>query len=231
MDIMSCASTRSSPLLDLDHKFLLERANIPLETIVGCSNWVIVFILEIARLDRWKKEADKAHRLSIIELTNRANQIKRLLGDKLAEIENEPLFKNSLEHPSGMVSEYTTINKLYALSAITYLHVVVSGAYPELPEIRESVSRTIVIFQTLKKATLLRNLVWPFCISGCLALEGQYTFFRDLISAAEVTESTVGTCLDALKIMEECWETRKACSYNCDWVSIMNKWGHPVLLL
>lgn len=231
MDIISCTSTRSSPLLDLDHKFLLERTDIPLKTIAGCSNWVLLLILEIARLDSWKKEADKAHRLSIMELTDRANQIKRLLGDKLAEIENKLLFENSLQHSSGIVSEHTKINKLYALSAITYLHVVVSGAHPELPEIRESVSRTIATFQTIKKAKLLRNLVWPFCITGCLAVEGQYATFRDLISAAEVTELSVGTCVDALKIMEECWETRKACSYNCDWASIMNKWGHPILLL
>ena len=87
---------------------------------------------------------------------------------------------------------------------MTYLYVVISGAYPELPEVRESVSKTIDAFQSLADPTLLPYLVWPFCISECLALNGQYTIFRDLVSIAGVTQSTIGTCFEAFKIMEEC---------------------------
>ena len=72
--------------------------------------------------------------------------------------------------------------------------------------------------------------VRPFCISGCLALDEQHGIFRSLVSAADITKSTVGTCLEVLKIMEECWEIRKSSPCNFDWVSIMNKRGHYVLL-
>ena len=124
----------------------------------------------------------------------------------------------------------TEITKIFALSAMTYLHVVVSGAHPELPEIMASISKTVAAFQRLTDKKMLRNLVWPFCISGCLAREEQHGIFRDLISAAEITQSTIGTCLEAFKIMEECWEARKTCSCNYDWVSVMNKRGQYVLL-
>jgi hypothetical protein len=79
---------------------------------------------------------------------------------------------------------------------MTYLHVAISGAYPELPEIIESVSKTIDAVQSLTDAKLLQNLVWPFCISGCLALDRKHTIFQGLLSAAGITQSTVGTCLE-----------------------------------
>ena len=223
IDIISCASTRSSPVLELDHKFLLERAGIDLEALTGCRNWAMIFIFEISLLDKWKKEAEKAYKLSFVELTKRGGQIAAHLREKLADIDN---------NTSGIVpaSASSEITKIFGLSAMTYLYVVISGAYPELPEIMESVSKTIDAFQSLTDPKLLRDLVWPFCISGCLALEGQQAIFRDLLTTAEITQSTVGTCFEAFNIMEECWKARKTCLSNCDWVSAMDKRGHYVLL-
>jgi hypothetical protein len=234
-DIISCASTRSSPFLGLDHKLILERAGIHLENLTGCENWAMVFIFEISLLDKWKKEAERAYKLSIVELTKRGSQIEERLQERLADIENRP--KSSIGASSGnssgilSASVHTEITKIFALSAMTYLHVVISGAYPEVPEITKSVSKTIHAFQSLTDAKLLQNMAWPFCISGCLAFDRkQHTVFRDLVSTAEITQSTVGTCLEALKIMEECWEVRKKCSDNYDWVSVMDKRGQYVLL-
>ena len=230
-DIISCASTRSSHFLLLDHKVMLESAEIRLESLTGCRNWAMLFIFEISLLDKWKKEAEKGHRLSILELTKRGSQIRRRLWDRLVDTENVP-FGSSQGNNPGIISASTSteITKIFALSAMTYLHVVISGACPELPEIIDSVSQTIDAFKRLTDKKLLRNLVWPFCISGCLALDRQQAIFRDLMSAADITQLTIGTCFEAFKIMEECWEMRKSCSYNCDWVSVMNKRGHYVLL-
>ena len=226
-DIISCASTRSSHFLLLDHKIMLENAGVHLETLTGCRNWAMVFIFEISSLDSWKKEAEKTHKLSVVELTKRGGKIEKRLRERLADTDNESSIAAS---GTLMAATYTQITKIFALSALTYLHVVMSGACPELPEIIDSVSKTTDAFQRLPDKKLLRNLVWPFCISGCLALEGQQTVFRELVSAADITQSTVGTCFEAFKIMKECWEMRKTCSYNCDWVSVMNKRGYCVLL-
>ena len=231
-DIIACASARSTTYLRLDHKVLLDRAGIHLETLIGCENWAMIFILEICLLDNWKREAETTSELSDVELAKRGRQIEERLRDRIADIESTP--------PKATYSGYTVripsantnteITKIFALAAMTYLHVVVSGPYPELPEIRESVSKTITAFESLTDAKLLRYLVWPFCVSGCLALEVEQTVFRSLVSAAQIAQSTIGTCFEAFKIMEECWETRKSCLYNCDWVFVMNKRGRYVLL-
>ncbi|KIN02836.1 hypothetical protein OIDMADRAFT_119171 [Oidiodendron maius Zn] len=227
LDIISCASTRSSHFLELDHKLMLGLDSIQLENIMGCSNWVVTFIFEISLLDGWKRKAEKAQKLSAIELTKRGKQIDVGLRKRLADDDNRP----SREHFSDGASPSTSIEitRIFALSAMTYLHVVISGAYPELPEIQESVSKTIHALQNLTDPKWLRRLVWPFCVSGCLALDGQKSMFRDLLPAAEITKSSIGTCPEAMKIIEECWEMR-ASLHNCDWVCVMNKWGHHILL-
>ena len=51
----------------------------------------------------------------------------------------------------------------------------------------EDVLVTVHTFKGLKDSRLLQNLVWPFCISGCLILEKYYNFFRGLVSRAGIT--------------------------------------------
>ena len=222
-DIISCASARSYHALPLDHKVLLERADIHLETLTGCQNWAISYILEVSMLDSWRKEAERSRQLSIVELARRGGEIEKRLRQRLADSENNLSMKLFELTPAPTCE----ITNLFALSTMTYLHVVMSGAYPELPEVRESVSKTVYYFQRLTDPKLLRHVVWPFCITGCLALEGQQAIFRDLLSAAEITESSIGTCFEAFRVVEECWKSREA---NCDWGSAMGKLGRYILL-
>jgi hypothetical protein len=209
IDIISSASTRRTPFLDIDHGQALSNLGISLESITGCQNAITALIYEIPSLDRWKEESQAAHRLSIIDLAERGRQIEERLRQELVDMDNMPLTGPSLWNRSGRQTAPSNheISKLFALSAIIYLHVVISGAHPELSEIAEAVSQTVVVFKSLRDRRLLHSiLVWPFCISGCLALGEQQSFFRDLLSVAGITESTMGTCFEAFKIMEECSE-------------------------
>ncbi|RJE24543.1 hypothetical protein PHISCL_03130 [Aspergillus sclerotialis] len=232
-DIISCASTRRVPFLDIDHLHVLKNLSIPLESITGCRNSIMALIHEVSLLDRWKEECQAAHRLSIIGLAERGRQIEERLRKELASMGTKLSKGLQVCNHAGVppAPSHPEVSKLFALSAIIYLHVVISGAHPELPEIAEAVSQAVSVFQGLHDRSLLQGiLVWPFCISGCLALQDQQSFFRDLFYSTGVTESSIGTCFEAFKIMEECWEARKARSSSCDWVSIMNRRGYCVLL-
>ncbi|KAH8812836.1 fungal-specific transcription factor domain-containing protein, partial [Xylogone sp. PMI_703] len=227
LDVIACASIRSTPFLELDHKSVLETAGIPLADLVGYENWVMVVILEISKLDNWKRESENARRLSMVELVNRGNHIEKRLKEKLAIIESTV---SARELPGKVVGSTSTgITKIFALSATTYLHAVLSGANPELPEIRSSVLKTIVAFQNLTDSKLLQKSAWAFAITGCLAVEEQYTLFRDIILAADI-KTNIGPISEAIMIMEDCWQMRKTFSGNCDWVSAMMKRGHQTLL-
>lgn len=232
-DITSSASTRRAPFLDIDHVQVLNNLDIDLESIAGCRNSIMALIHEISALDRWKEESETARRLSIIDLAERGRQIEDLLRKELASMGTKLSTGLSVCNHAGVppAPSHPEVSKLFALSAITYLHVVLSGPHPEIPEISEAVSQTISVFKGLKDRRLLQGiLVWPFCISGCLAQHEQQSFFRDLFYATGITELSIGTCFEAFKIMEECWEARRTRSSNYDWVSIMNQRGHSVLL-
>lgn len=231
-DIISCASTGLPPFLNINHALVLESLGIRLESLMGCRTSVMVLIFEVSSLYWWKKKAQETQKLSLRDLAERAAQIEKRLRHEIEDINNTLSTGGLSWNSSGILPAPppTEISKVFALSAMTYLHVIVSGAYPELPEVIKSVSDTIITFKSLKDPRLLQNMVWPFCVSGCMARREEQELFRDLASAAQVTQSTLGTCFEALKIMEECWEARAINSCSIDWVSVMNKRGNYVLL-
>lgn len=133
VDIFSGVSTRSRLLVDLDHKYLLERRDVCLEHLGGCKIWVIVLILEILQLDIWKREATRTQTLSIVELVRRGHVIERRLQEELVNIDHHTSLAAFIGHSFGL-STSIEITKVFAFSAMTYLQVVISGAHPKLPE-------------------------------------------------------------------------------------------------
>ena len=241
LDIMAAASTRCRPILGIDHSLVVEKLEIDLNNITACENWVIILILEISRLDTWKSEAEANHKLSIVELARRGHEIRERLRRPLADIDlrqrlSEIDIPSSTKFSPKDLSKLQTrrnhleTTKIFALSAVTYLNVVLSGANPDLPEITESVSNTIAAFKTIEDLKLLSNLAWPFCVTGCLALKEQYSTLRGLMSAANAKTRDLRTYAKAFEIIEECWRARQAGSREIDWVSVMENSGCYVLL-
>lgn len=232
LDIISCASTRSQPFLDLDHQSILQALDVDSRGFLGCDMTVMILISEISQLDNWRRKVSECQKLSIVELAKRGSQIEKRIREKLAEFEDTSSSRKSPNSHSGslLMQAYTDINRIYALAAIVYLHVVISGAHPELPEVKEGVSRTLAALKSLADKELLVHAVWAFCISGCLAVEHQQASFRELLSAAMITKSTVGTFAEAFHIMETCWDMRRNGSCSCDWLSAMDKLRRHVLL-
>ncbi|CZS97029.1 related to C6 transcription factor [Rhynchosporium graminicola] len=232
-DIIASTSTRSEPSINFDHRQIMNELGINMQSLFGCSNRIIELILDIAYLDSWKKECEKNRRLSVVELVKRGAKIEEDLRQYIDNVETENPLGNILTKATNSYasSAHTEITHIFALAAHTYLHVVISGAHCELREIADSVSQTVNAFKVMSDPQLLRNLVWPFCVTGCLASREKQPFFRELISAAGITSSTLGTCWQAFEIIEECWEARKTTSYNCDWAFVMNRRSCHILLV
>jgi Fungal specific transcription factor domain len=118
------------------------------------------------------------------ELAQHAVSIGQRLQDGLAARLKAPPLPPQADPYGSHSLESRGVTKVFACAALTYLHVVLLGAYPELPEIRESVLRTIEAFRELSDARKVSNLVWPFCIAGCMALTQNEDDFRDIASSA-----------------------------------------------
>lgn len=233
-DVISYASNNFD-ITHTNHRQLLEYHDIHLEQFMGCENWVMMVIMEISILNHWKLSRERAGLLSTIDLARRAIDIEKVLKSGLEGTikSGKPVSSSDAHWPldRNWGSRRTaTVTKAFAYASTTYLHVVVSGAIPELPEIRDSVSQTIEEFKEMLHPLEIESLVWPFCVTGCMATEGQRDFFTDLISSAKISGSSSGQTWKAFQIVKECWRLRSTDSGNADWKSAMESLGYRVLL-
>ena len=239
LDILACASTRSTPILEIDHIQVLTRLGITTGRIIGCQNSVMALIYEIILLENWKVESQANHTLSIVELAKRGTHIEHRLRQQLANLDSTKSIpqRASFSPMVQSIPSQITATKAYALAAIAYLHIVISGPHPELPEIARAVSDAVTLFRSAQDdPKLLLNIIWPLCVVGSMVIESQQTFFRQLPAFFAQNTADGGslplksTLLEALKIMEQCWHARKTLQVDCDWASIMDQTNCHVLL-
>lgn len=230
-DIISSASTRSEPRIGGCVELLeADGCNIQLDKMMGCENWALISIAKISKLALWRTEREERGLLSMVELFNRAAHIESALKRGLAE----NLRSAELTGPIASKRAVSIITRIFASSALTYLHIVTYGAKPELHEIRDSVSMSITALTELPDPLLLRNIVWPFCVTGCMALKEQESAFSDLIIEAKLDVNTLGAEWKVFTILKECWKGRGRYSQVADgwpWCSAMSRLGYKVLLV
>lgn len=227
-DIIATASTRSRPFLYNNFEYL---GNIELDKVMGCENWVIILIAQISNLEIWKRDMQKTGRLSIIELSTRGSEIAKLLNNGLAS-QTICSANSAFAKSPGQYSP--VITRIFAYAAITYLHTVVSGSYPELVETKASVSMTMTALGSLPAPHLLQDLVWPFCVTGCMASRDYEPFLSDLVMAAGEDAKCPGNYWKAFEVIKECWRLREIGGDDekgVDWVSAMDSLGFQVLLV
>jgi hypothetical protein len=186
-----------------------------LDKVSGIQNQILIFIGKIACLDSWKRTSQSNGTLSIIELVKRATRLETELRQALDEFSKEQETSTAQDRPPfpylkplAVYSDYVT--EFYGRSALIYLHVIVSGPCPELPEIRENFALSMDLLRRLPTPLLPRSMWWAVLITGSLALEGdEQTLVRNIIAGAGVNESSVGFGYNVLKVLEECWRRRR----------------------
>ncbi|KAM0666268.1 hypothetical protein ACQRIU_004123 [Beauveria bassiana] len=233
LDIIAAASTRGEHFLDIDHVKELENLGTSVQSMMGCSNTTMALICQISALERWKKDAQAAHKLSVVDLVRRGAKIEDQLRQEMVGITGVSAEAGlSRESSSELPARPThpAVNRVYVLAGTIYLHSILSGAHPHLPEIKQAVAAVLEALMDLRSSVLLQSLSWPFCVAGCLATEDQYSSFRLLFSATASWDATNGTWTEACRIIKDCWSRRSNSDEDCDWASIMDQDGRHVLL-
>ena len=243
-DIIACASTRKIPCLEDNYGYINTSE---LSNIMGCESWVMTIIYRISALQRWKVEQDPCH-LDVDHLSAHASELERLLKDGLTAnngemshslLPHEPARRQNSREPTTRTIHLIT--RIFALSALTYLHTVVRGPNPTDSKIKESVEETIDCFRDLTDLNIMRNLVWPFCVTACMATGlsngsipkdmdgGTGSFFAEL-SKPENIEGASGNITKAWEVAAECWKLREQ-GQDVDWVDGMKSLRCQVLLI
>jgi hypothetical protein len=212
---------------------LLHNGRIRTSEIMGCNNWVLLQLLKISRLHKWRKEMERHDRLSIADLAKKGAEIEESVNIHISQSPNLQSKNSSGRRLLCCLPSVTSmeVTRIYALAALTYLHVVVSGANPKLPEIIQSVSKTMAALAALTDRRMLKILVWPLCVTGCLVSEEQQNDFRNIMHSTDLDDKAIGTFSQAFKIVKECWRLRKNSSQNCNWIFAMNSLNCRTLLV
>ena len=225
-DIVASTVLREQPKLYHYHHSLLSHIDgtspiINLESVVGCSNWVLLAISEVAALDAWKHQCNKFGSLDVMEFVHRASAIKTSLEIQVTGLENGSatirpesrvfldVFAADFDRISDLSAvQSSLVTRVWAHAALIYLLVVVSGWQPASPDVRYHVSRVIeLLTHQISPPTLLRTMVWPFCVAGCLAELPHEAALRAMVGALQ-PPSVFGTVHKALEIMENVWSHR-----------------------
>ncbi|KAI3334093.1 fungal-specific transcription factor domain-containing protein [Ustulina deusta] len=257
IDVVAATAHGEAPRLRKYHAELLrgDPPAIRLGEYVGCQSWAVLEIAEVAQLAAWKREQQSNGSLSMIRLVHRSCAIAERLRAKLGALEALPvdrasnIYDPSAYHPVTPYSGFHEMlaetaaqktravalhTRIWAQATLTCLHVVASGLQPALPEIRASVEATMELFRALPSPLALRTLIWPFAVTGCLALPGQQPFFVSLVSDMGAM-NVFGTVKEALTIMQLVWKHREeGCCVDpqmWDIATCFSLLGHPSLLV
>ncbi|GAW11586.1 hypothetical protein ANO14919_009330 [Xylariales sp. No.14919] len=256
IDIIAATAHGEAPRLRKYHAELLQgdTPGIHLGDYVGCQSWAMLEIAEAAKLAAWKREQQSNGSLSMVELVRQTCAIETRLRQKMETLEGFPvdrasnIYDPSAYHPVTPYSGFHEMlaasggqkvlavglhTRIWAQAAVTCLHVIASGLQPSLPEIQASVQATIELFRALPSPLALRTLIWPFAVTGCLALQEQESFFIELVNNIGAMQ-VFGTVKEALSIMQFVWGHRDSCCIDpqmWDMATCFSLLGHCSLMV
>ncbi|TVY22381.1 Pestheic acid cluster transcriptional regulator [Lachnellula hyalina] len=229
-DIIASTALQERPqLYEYHHSLLCKNSGIDsvppinLETTMGCQNWVLEQIGEIAVLDAWKKHCKAAGNLDVGELVHRATAIKKTLEAHLSCFESELVSvpqESSLlddmfaaEDYSGqartIARQSSLMTRIWAHSTFLYLSVIVSGWQPANAEVRHHVAQVLeLLTHHVSPPSLLRTMAWPFCVVGCLTETAQKACIREMVDSLRPA-SRFSTVRRGFDIVERVWNDRE----------------------
>jgi hypothetical protein len=195
---------------------------------IGCEDWVLITLLDIAELKEWKRHMRDTGALSLRELVQRASLIEERLHKGLATLASRKSLSRSTKD-----EEQDMITTIYVHGSLVFLHAVTSGFRPRLPETRESVSKTLEALEYMRDHCSINFPTWPYCVAGCLALEADYPRFRALSPPRKKGAIPLVTAKWTLETLEECWKFRASQdegAETCDGATAMARLGIRLLL-
>jgi hypothetical protein len=236
------------PKFALQFSDRFETPDLDLEHVVGCKSDVMECIMHTSDLHAWSHQQALHASSSLIETARRALKVEQKLERAQRKInteENSGCYhqQQPLQHGStdSRQADVNTITRIFACAASIYLHVVVSGAHPRVPEIKRGVTNTIEALGAMSNVELVRSLTWPICVSACMADGDQQRSFFERLEEGIIKEfGSSQRVLRAFRVARECWrlrDTRSGHGSNgmkgkaYDWKDSMASLGAKLLLL
>uniref|UniRef100_A0A8H7NH16 Transcription factor domain-containing protein n=1 Tax=Bionectria ochroleuca TaxID=29856 RepID=A0A8H7NH16_BIOOC len=201
IDILASTSLQRVPRLSHLHGKLLgnvppEEINQPLDlfSFVGCQNWVLLVIGEIAALDARKRDEEMNQDFDRKEFDLRAGRVLKTLESGLKSIigglQSIPIFGSSLWYQPGHSNcdgvRSLVPTRIYAHAAHIYLQTVIEGPNLKSSSINWHTNSIAQLIRELHDPSQMRTLAWPICIAGCFSwVEEEQQRFQSSLASVE----------------------------------------------
>ncbi|EWZ00065.1 hypothetical protein FOYG_03976 [Fusarium oxysporum NRRL 32931] len=222
-DILACATTGRVPRIP--YRQWLEGSGLEMADLMGCYNWVMIAIGDLAHLQAWKKDMKQQGRLSVPELARRGQRIEKRLQDGITELKRTANAGASIR---GSIPPAPWVSHIFALASLVLSSTIVSGPWALLPEVKDAISESIIVLRDWPQAIPLRGLVWPLYIIGCLAEPSLQGVFESLLSSVLDESGGFGNSGTVIKLLKSSWAAPPNCNH--DGLELVFQTGGNVLL-
>ncbi|KAH7239645.1 putative C6 transcription factor [Fusarium solani] len=219
-DILSCVSTGRVPRIA--YRQWLEASNLDMADLMGCYNWVMISIGDLAQLQAWKSKMKEQGTLSVPDLVTRSREVETRLEDGIEKLES--IIEENTEAPWA-----AWVSHIFALASLILSSTIVSGPWESLPEISMNVNKAVNVLREWPRAISLQGLVWPLCVIGCMAEPKHQPFLESLLSNFVDECGGFGNGNTVLRIMRSCWTWQR--KQERKGMDLAFQTGVPVLLI
>ena len=206
LDLQSSVSIGQPPRLSQLHDQVSNRFPdlFRLQNIIGCESWVLRLIGRIANIQEWKVSQGMTGKMDAMELRKKSEQIRDHLYQGLERVGKELRNTSNLSNYSSLET-----TQIFALAAMTYLHITISGPQNDLGEMQASVHQTIHALKQLKDAGQLKVLPWPLYVTGCMAIGAHRGYILKLFGTLHILYS--GACAQDRysEMLKQYWTARE----------------------
>ncbi|TGO34125.1 hypothetical protein BHYA_0211g00090 [Botrytis hyacinthi] len=235
LDVVSCITTGKSPqLLDLHH--MAFGRQIKLEKVMGCKNWVMTEIGRISALHESKRNRLQSGTFDAHLFEIQADAIRQTIRRGLNEqflTELRITNPNTTSHGESRISDQAVITRLFTRAACLYLELVVHGfkVVEEKPDLYSLIAEPLMILPTILNADLIRAIVCPLYIIGCVAKVGERDIFKKMFSSPPLNDPFMHHRNTILPLLEKVWILRDTHSNNVSWECVLQLSDDKILLL
>lgn len=207
---------------------------------MGCENWVMIMISEIAWLGTWRRKHESDPTIDFKQqLILTEQNIRSRLESKNSETLEELTALRAIHRGTPpfyfteLYNKHTNllITYIFACASLIYLQMVITDNL--LPEdIDMMLHNTINAMRMIPNPQMFRGLVWPLSVAGCLASSKQdQDFFREISRGAVTDSRSFGNSSSAFEILEKSWELQRREGRLIDCTMTIKELGSCILLV
>ncbi|KAF4965529.1 hypothetical protein FSARC_6709 [Fusarium sarcochroum] len=224
-DIVAAASSHQEPRLYQYDQQLLggDDPALELETIVGVKSCILKLLGQVASLNAKKHQDQAAGNLDGLVLAQRASTIMESLMANLEQLQTSSALPSGPREERDCLEEFRTpcysrytaqdtrlVSQVWTHATMVYLITVVSGWQPANAILRHHVDEIVQLLQERIPPPLIRVMVWPLCVAGCLADPLQKRLLLDIVSMLQPI-ALFPNVHKAVKVMEWAWQQVNSC--------------------